>query len=658
MDWSVKYHPQRDQYWPAVEQVLASLPPPLFRQAVLLKDNLATFYTRSGRFQDMLSRPHDPPLLYWHFWLLDDLGVEERLDLDRELFLGMVFTFAGVYTQETILDEGSNFDTGYLLLGQTLHRQAEFHFHHLFPMTSSFWVYAQKYWAEYATAVLAPPPLKAAEALSLLPGRLAFTKLSAAAAAIGAGQEQLLPQLELLLDGLNFVLQLLREISTLRRDLARRIYSYPLLKTLEKAGLDPRQALSPEQILGALVLTGTMTHVREECLAQLTLCREIAAALSLPIFDAYTKTLEGLVDEILSLFSLKRRNSTGLTTPGVNAPKAIFAPSVETLPKVIQMAEGYLLSDLSFRESWEVQRRGVFGLSEMIGQAFPTGLIVELLCLNGHALAEPINTVFETLQQSGFRYYPHPHLPPDTDDLGLLLRLYPNSSQPALHREMLQAPLRWLQESLRQAGEIPVWLVTGATAPEPQPPVALWGHRCAAVEANLLLGLIAYDASGYREVIEQGVTSLSERWASRGLSATAHYVPLYSLWVTLELLAKLPAAHSERVGDSLEQLQQTILHLLEREIARPALSPQEAAFLILACLTRGNGLEDKFQALLRPAWPLRLYKSQRYDGSWAAETLYGTPTRGEFAAWYSSRTMTTAFGYHALKRYEATRQAS
>src|SRR5215510_13123844 len=107
MDGFSQYQPRRDQYWPAVEQFLASLPPPLFRQAVLLKDNLATFYTSGGRFQDILSRAHDHPLLYWHFWLLDDLAFanpDRRLALERHLFLSMAFTFVGVYTQETILD--------------------------------------------------------------------------------------------------------------------------------------------------------------------------------------------------------------------------------------------------------------------------------------------------------------------------------------------------------------------------------------------------------------------------------------------------------------------------------------------------------------------------------------------------------------------------
>jgi hypothetical protein len=457
------------------------------------------------------------------------------------------------------------------------------------------------------------------------------------------------------LEGFNFVFQLLRDISTLRCDLTRRVYTYPLLKALEKAGLDARQPLSSEQVLGALVLSGTMSQIGQACLAQLTTCRELAAGLHLPTFEAYAETVEARVHEITQIFSLKSRKSTPPATPlpsQAKVSKAIFALDIETLPKTVEMAEGYLLADLSFRESWEVQRRGAFGLSEMIGRAFPMGLIVELLCQHGHSLAGPINTIFETLHQAGFRYYHHPHLPPDTDDLGLLLRLYPYSPQAAAHREMLATPLRWLKESVSQSGGIPVWLTAGATAPEPASPVALWGNRCVAVEANLLLGLIAYDALRYRVLIEAGFASLSERWVSRGFSATAHYVPLYSLWVTFELLAKLSKDRSGKLADRVAQLQQTTLGLLERETQRASTTPQEAAFLSLICLSRGTGLEEKLMALFKPEWLTRLYKSQRYDGSWAAEPLYGTPTRGEFAAWYSSRSVTTAFCYHALKRYQ------
>jgi hypothetical protein len=353
--------------------------------------------------------------------------------------------------------------------------------------------------------------------------------------------------------------------------------------------------------------------------------------------------------EVVSLFSLKKS-----IEPAARPPRTIFASYVETLPKVIEMAEGYLLSDLSFRESWEIQRRGVFGLSELVSRAFPAGLIVELLCTHGHDLAGPINTIFETLHRSGFRYYEHDHLPPDADDLGLLLRLYPFSPQPAVHRELLQAPLRWLQDSLTQAGQIPVWLSSAESTAGPQPSLALWGHRCAAVEANLLLGLIAYNWPGYHSLVEQAIASLSERWPTQGLSATAHYVPLYSLWVTVELIARLPPSLSEATAGQVALLTQTIIDLVQREMNRPSLTAQDAAFLILICAAEAPGLAADLRPHLKLAWLTLLYKHQRYDGSWAGEPLYGTPTRGEFSAWCNSRPVTTAFCYHALKCYQTT----
>jgi hypothetical protein len=54
--------------------------------------------------------------------------------------------------------------------------------------------------------------------------------------------------------------------------------------------------------------------------------------------------------------------------------------------------------------------------------------------------------------------------------------------------------------------------------------------------------------------------------------------------------------------------------------------------------------------LFRVEWLTKLFKSQRYDGSWLAEPLFGTPTRGELATWYASSSVTTGFCYHALKR--------
>jgi hypothetical protein len=96
---------------------------------------------------------------------------------------------------------------------------------------------------------------------------------------------------------------------------------------------------------------------------------------------------------------------------------------------------------------------------------------------------------------------------------------------------------------------------------------------------------------------------------------------------------------------------------LALETRRASLVPQEAAFLILASkrleqIKAGWPSPDILAAVspqFNPDWLTLLCKAQRYDGSWAGEALFGTPTRGEFAAWYSSRSVTSAFCYHALK---------
>lgn len=647
MNWSDSYQVKRNQFWPEIEGFFSALPPPIFQQGVQLKNNLATFFADGGQFSNLLCRERDHPLLYWHWWLLDDLGCPDtpaRAELEQRLFLAMAFAFAAVYTRETILNPSTNFDASFTFLDHALVRQSDFHLGQLFPAVSPFWSRYHACWDEYAAAVLTTGdrhlPLTTYQSL-------AFTKISPAAVIAYAERDEPWPQLESLLNCLNAVLQLLGQIASLRQDLAQRRFTYPILKTLELAGLDPHQSLSPERILGALVLTGAVPKLCQEALGWLAEGRALAQSLKLPTFGAYTEVLETWLEEVHDLFSLKPKTKS-VQSPQPQTPMFVV-PAVDTLPKVIEMAEGYLLADLTFRESWEVQRRGLLGVSEMVGQAFPMGLIAEILARHGHDMSDPINDIFQSLQNAGFRYYNHPHLPPDSDDLGLLLRLYPYSPQPELHRTSLQTPLRWLSENISESSQIPVWLTRFEAADKMDIPfAALWGNYCAAVEANVLLGLLAFDAITYGPLIESSARQWSQAWQKRGLGATHHYVPLYSLWNALELAVQL---NTFDFLDDLPQLIQTLINLVTVEASRAHLTPQDAAFLILASLS--PAWPESTPSLFKPEWVTLLGKSQRYDGSWAAEPLYGTPTRGELAAWYSSRTVTTAFCCHALKTFSA-----
>ena len=153
MNLIARYQSQRNRFWPEIENFFTSLPPTLFRQSILLKNNLATFYAETGQFSDILSRENDHPGLYLHFWLIDDWQMAksaEREMLERALFLTAVINFAAVYTQEAILDEGTNFDQTNLFLAQSLRQQAGRHLMEIFPGTAAFWQYHQRGWNDYA----------------------------------------------------------------------------------------------------------------------------------------------------------------------------------------------------------------------------------------------------------------------------------------------------------------------------------------------------------------------------------------------------------------------------------------------------------------------------------------------------------------------------
>ena len=95
-------------------------------------------------------------------------------------------------------------------------------------------------------------------------------------------------------------------------------------------------------------------------------------------------------------------------------------------------------------------------------------LIIFFLCIE-----------FKTLEANGFRYFDFPGIPPDADDLGLLLRLFSLSTRQQAHRQILQTPLGWLRQNMAESGEIPVWFTCLDGNETTQPALSLWGQSCA-----------------------------------------------------------------------------------------------------------------------------------------------------------------------------------
>jgi hypothetical protein len=260
-----------------------------------------------------------------------------------------------------------------------------------------------------------------------------------------------------------------------------------------------------------------------------------------------------------------------------------------------------------------------------------------------------IDAFSQNCQEVQFRYYEHPSSIPDTDTLGILLRLHRYSGKKDAHAEILATPLRWLAENVPASGRIPVWLTAQVVPDEEGPLILHFGEHCGVVEAHVLLGLIDYDREFYQDLIRKSASGLLERFARQSYGITVNYPPLCALTVMARLIAALSACPAQSpLGRRIEEAAEHLAAQLEREVERPYLTPQDAAFLTLACS------HPQTESFLNPRWITILLKNQRSDGSWQGEPFFFVPNRGEVLTWYTSHTMTTAFCYHALKTYDNT----
>lgn len=636
---------RRDRLWQSVQKILGELPSRQFQQALLLGHNLGMAYADDGQPGHILARARDYPLLDQHLWLLDDWGILQRESFEQSVFTASAFDFLALKTSVAICDPHSFFDSSYQPLANELKQQAESHWKKIFSDSSPFWTHYQTARAASLAPASSADPLRAAD-------HWAFASLSLIATASFCGKETLIPQLASLSDHLCAALQTVEHLANFRRDLINGVITPPIARALAAIHADSSN-LSAELVLGALIFTGSLEKTLQENEAHIASARAIAAELNLPTFQAWCDRLNDLMLQARELFSIKPAQ----TPSEGKLPRAFFTPAHDVLQNVILKAESYLLADTSFEEAWEIQQNSYVSASKLIGRPFPSSLILEILCQHGHDMSASIEAVLQCLQDSDFQYYDNSDfLVPDADDLALALSVIPYTSDPAHFRAIFQTPLRWMRENQLPSGQIPVWLRLNDSHQLSELAV-LYGANCASVETNLLLGLLVYDFDGCRDVIESCAQSWCERWLAVGLAASEHYTPLYSLWAGMELITQLETAP---VSDALkEQLRRTADYFrqrLECESRRGDLTPQDASFLILACLSKSDCQSDLH---FIPDWITILFKNQRHDGCWEGEPIYIVPSaRGLTTQWFRSRAITTAFCYHALKTYKSHLQES
>jgi len=577
-------------YWPMVENFFGALTGEQHAQGVLLRHTLGGAFSATGQFAHILTRPADYPLLELPLWLSADwrASIEQQTTLEQKLLPAITFQFCADF----LASAESPFDAHFERLAEALRAEA------------------QRLWPEIERGQT--PAAQPLFALGLL-----------AAQATGAvcQRPSETPTLIECLQTFHHAAQLVNEALNVRRDLALGQTSSFIQNAQATLGL---HAATPEKFLGALVLSNAAAPLHQQALTYLAQSRALAEDIQWPSFARFLDGFEAHTNAVFAALNLKAQ------------PKMVvrFTPVAHHHAHAQDMAERYLLADLEFKESWEVQRRGLFGRPEVISKTFGAGLVLEFAAPHLPALRPCVSAWFEHYAQSGFRYYPHPAVPPDADDLGLALRLHALSPEPEKHRALLATPLRWLRANVGPNGQLPCWFTRGVEDWDTTPNPVLWGNNCLTVEANLLRGLLSFGRAEFEDLIEPAIQNWLARWNAIGLGGNLFYGPLYALWAATELLlAYNSPAHAA----------QPLAAIAQRFRAEAAsIHTPQAAALALCLSARHPHLKPQ------PIWLDLILKNQRYDGGWLAEPLFVAPTRGEAAAWYASQTVTTALCYYAM----------
>ena len=649
----------QERHWPAVERLLSALPPRLFRQVKLLEYDLALRHSSTGELRDVFLGVDQFPLLSIGPWLLDDLGAPsgpEREGAERNLFLTALMLGARSHAIEGIFDATSFYDEEHLAIVQWLADQATSELARVVPAGSPFWETRRSLALEDLERMLEererrrePHTLDDPEAY--LAARWSSpARLLAQAAATLAGDAEIDPRAAAMLDALAAGWQIGADLATMPHDLEAGRPSYPIALTARAAGLPLRPWPRPEVVLGAMVVTRSVEPILEAALARLRESRRFALELRLPTFVAYLDDVIAHHDDRLRGLSADAPPAAAASDRASRAAPMIAAAE-PTLPRALAMAEGFLLADPTFRESWETHREGMFGSAEVFSR-YPEGLILEILSSQGHDLARRVEDFLAFTAANGFRYFAHPWSGIDSDTVGVFLRLQRYATAPGRHATALDAVLGCLERDVLASGIVPVW-ITGCDGVDPaRSPVIDLGEGCGTAAAHLLTGLIDHASEAYRDAIGRGSVHLLARIAEVGLGANVNYPPPYALAAFLRLIARLGELDLEGLLEAAGEARRVLVAELERACRRRRIGPQEAALLTIACF------DAERPDLVEPAWATTILKRQRFDGGWGAEPFAAAPNRGGSVTWYSSTTLTSAFCYDALRRTSQRRDGA
>ena len=328
---------------------------------------------------------------------------------------------------------------------------------------------------------------------------------------------------------------------------------------------------------------------------------------------------------------------------GLLPPPPTMMSEVE---RTISLARKALEFDPELRAAWEVQRWGAWCDKPRVGRVFPVGLcLLALSRVDGDLSGRVAEMLLRSCRVDGWRYYDDwVGIPPDSDDLGLVLRLAARVTPGLIDPGVFVRPLDLVQRTMGPDGAIAVWLDDGLDEPVPEDGPHWLGPRCIAVAAQLLLGVTEAGINGTMEMRSRGVDWIVQSWHSHRERAVYHYTWPFARLLIAKLanaLASIPGGFAQNVS----------LRAVVAEIEDSIRESRNAdggwqTPLATACHLTVLSLGD------RPfdPWPSITYLASRQgpDGMWPAEPLYRCPGKDGVSTAHGAAAITTAVCLDAL----------
>ncbi len=293
-------------------------------------------------------------------------------------------------------------------------------------------------------------------------------------------------------------------------------------------------------------------------------------------------------------------------------------------------------------EAREIYRWGFLEVNPLISTVFPHGTVLENRLRAGEVGTARVDDLLRRFEAIRFHYFDQPSsLPFDIDTFGLFARLARRATHPAEARSLLDRPLGWILANVPPDGDVPVFLTRGVEAGDGRRYITTLANSCVAVQANLLLGLLALPAPRPMDAIRRLGAHVCARFAAEGAAALTHYEALYGTHVVHEALDAL-AIDAPELRELVAKARARALEILAWacEGSRPSALGLAWRWLATA--------PPAARPLRRQGWLTELQLAQEADGGWPAAPFYRVPSRGGYGERYASRQLTTSFACLAL----------